>query len=119
MDLTVYPAADGDILLWKIGMMCRQSVKSVDGSRVRIARSGQLMDESNKRTNARAVRVSIRVADMDRELIPDWIKRPRSLLARVHQTRASSEVRLRRTREIIARSRALIIKAVRGGPTRE
>ena len=110
MDSTLDPAADRDTLLLKIGIMYRRCVKSVEGSRVRIARSGQLMAESNTRTSAKVVRAPIHPAKMDRQLIPDWIKHPESLLERVRQTRERSELLLRQTREIITRSRAMMIE---------
>ena len=99
-------AADGDALLLKISTMCRRCVESIERSSVRIARSGQLMAESDRRTNARkAVRAPIRAANIKRELISD-------LIERVGQTRARSELILGRTREVIARSRALLIEPI-------
>ena len=100
-------AADSDALLLKIDIMCRRCVELVERSRVRIARGGQLVAESNRRTNAtEAVRAPIRAANIKRELISDLIKHPQSLLERVRQTRATSELIFRRTREVVARSRA-------------
>ena len=99
-------AADGDALLLKISTMCRRRVESIERSSVRIARSGQLMAESDRRTNARkAVRAPIRAANIKRGLISD-------LIERVRQTRARSELILGRTREVIARSRALLIEPI-------
>jgi len=106
-------AADGDALLLKISTMCRRSEGSVERSRVRLVRSGQLMAESNRRTNAtEAVRAPIRAANIKRDLISDLIKHPQSRLERVRQTRARSELIFGRTREVIARSRALLIEPI-------
>ena len=101
-----YLAAGDDTLLSKISALGRRCMDTVVRSRVCIARSEQRIVESNRRTNGHAI------APQQRSSRPDnGINRP-GLREQVRATRARSELLLRQTRNIIARSRALLIEPI-------
>ena len=120
MDSTLYnfsnrATADGDALLLKIGFMCRGRVELVERSEACIARSGQLIAESDQRmtraNGPKAVRAPVRAATARLKPIYDRFNR-HALREQVRQTRARSERIFRQTRNVIARSRALLIEPI-------
>ena len=120
MDSTLYnftnrATADGDALLLKIGFMCRGRVELVERSEACIARSGQLIAESGQRmtraSGPKAVRAPVRAATARLKPIYDRFNR-HALREQVRQTRARGERIFRQTRNVIARSRALLIEPI-------
>ena len=98
--------ADDDTVLSKIRTLWRRCMGTVERSRACIARSEQRVAESDRRMNGRTI------ALRQPSSRPDERINRQALREQLRATRAKSELLMRQTRDIIARSRALLIESI-------
>ena len=98
--------ADDDTVLSKVSTLWRRYTDTVERSRVCIARSEQRITESDGRMNGRTIVLRQPSSRPDKRI------NRQALRERLCATRARSELLMRQTRDIIARSRALLIERI-------
>lgn len=98
--------ADGDTILSTCTTLWRRCMDTVERSHSRIARSEQRIFESDQRMNGRAI------ALRQPSSRPDERINRQALREQLCATRARSELLMRQTRDIIARSRVLLIEPI-------
>ena len=98
--------ADDDTVLSKVSTLWRRCMDTDERSRVCIARSEQRIAESDRRMNGRTIALRQPSSRPDKRI------NRQALREQLCAARARSELLMRQTREIIARSRALRSRAL-------
>lgn len=96
--------ADDDTVLPKVTTLWQRCMDTVERSRVCIERSEQRIAESDARMNGWTIRAEIAEQPLGRRV------NRQALRERLCSTRVKSQLLMRQTRDIIARSRALLIE---------